>query len=128
MVTRVDKIGEKITKNISNMLQFIDSARYTASTSSNLVDNLLEALHRVKCKLQSNDKKCETNGIKYKFCNCFPEYTNLSCNKSYRRKFDEKLKEKYFDTHRFSENYNNKLNLLYSMEQLYLRSKIFIVM
>ena len=57
MVTRVDKIGEKITKNISNILQFIDSARYTASTFSNLVDNLSEALHRVKCKLQSDEKK-----------------------------------------------------------------------
>ena len=127
MVTRVDKIGEKITKNISNILQFIDSARYTASTFSNLVDNLSEALHRVKCKLQSDEKKCETNGIKYKFCDCFPEYTNLSCNKSCRRKFDEKLKEKYFDTHKFSEYHNNKLNLLYPMEQPYLRSKIFIV-
>ena len=72
-------------------------------------------------------KKCETNGIKYKFCDCFSEYTNLSCNKSCRRKFDEKLKEKYFDTHKFSEYHNNKLNLLYPIEQPYLRSKIFIV-
>ena len=36
-VTRIDKNGEEITKNISHILQFIDSARFTASSLSNLV-------------------------------------------------------------------------------------------
>ena len=36
-VTRIDKNGEEITKNISHILQFIDSARFMASSLSNLV-------------------------------------------------------------------------------------------
>ena len=77
-----------------------------ASSSSNLFNNLYEVLHRIKCKLEHDDKKCETCGIKYKYCDCFLEYTNFKdnlieykiCNKSYRRKFDEKLKERFFNT------------------------------
>ena len=48
-------------------------------------------------------KKCETCGIKYKFCDYFLENTNfkdnlieykcLCCNKNYQHTFDEKLKE-----------------------------------
>ena len=41
-------------------------------------------------------KKCETCKIKYKYCNCFLEYTNLKddlyCNKNDQQKFDERLK------------------------------------
>ena len=37
-----------------------------ASTLSNLVNNLSKGLHRIKCKLGRDDKKCETCGIKYK--------------------------------------------------------------
>ena len=36
-VTRIDKNGEEITKNISYMLQFINSAKYITSLLSNLV-------------------------------------------------------------------------------------------
>ena len=67
-----------------------------ASSLLNLVNNLSEGLHGIKCKLEHDGKKCKTCGIKYKYCNCFLEYTNfkdglieykcLSCNKSYRRK------------------------------------------
>ena len=74
-----------------------------ASSLSNLANNLSEGLHRIKCKLGHADKKCETCGIKCKYCECFLEYTNfkddlieykcLSCNNSYQRKFNEKLKE-----------------------------------
>ena len=39
-VTRIDKNGEEITKNISYILQFIDSARFMASSLSNLVNDL----------------------------------------------------------------------------------------
>ena len=58
-VTRIDKNGEVITKNISYILQFLDSARSMASSLSNLVYNLSEGLHRIKLKLE-HDKKCET--------------------------------------------------------------------
>ena len=71
------KNGEEITKNMSYILQFIDSARFMASSLSNLVNNLSEGIHRIKCKFEHDDKKCETCGIKYKYCDCFLEYTNF---------------------------------------------------
>ena len=53
-------------------------------------------------------KECETQGIKYKYCDCFLEDTNfkddlteykfLSCNKICQQKFNEKLKESLFNT------------------------------
>ena len=52
----------------------------------------------IKYKYGHNDKKCETCGIKYKYCNGFLEYINvkdnlieykgLCCNKNYQQKFD----------------------------------------
>ena len=38
------------------MLQFIDSARFMVSSLSNLINNLSEGLHRIKCKLKHDDK------------------------------------------------------------------------
>ena len=56
-----------------------------------LINNLSEGRHRIKCKLGHNDKKCETCGIKFKYCNFFLKYANskdgliefkcLVCNK-----------------------------------------------
>ena len=73
-----------------------------ASLLSNLVNNLSEGIHRIKCKFGLDDKKYETCGIKYEYCNCVLEYTNfkddlieykcLNCNKSYQQRLDEKLK------------------------------------
>ena len=74
-VTRIDKNAEETTKNISYMLQFIDSARFMAGSLSNLVNNLSDGTQRIKCKFGHNDKKCETCGIEY--CDCFLEYTNF---------------------------------------------------
>ena len=95
--------GEKVTKNISYILQFTDSARFLASSLSNLVNKLFEKIIKIKRKYRNDDKKCETSGIKYKYCNCFLEYTNLkdnlieykclSCNKNYQQKFYQKLKK-----------------------------------
>ena len=49
---------EKILeKNISYILQFIDSARFMASSLSNPVNNLSERIHKIKCKYGQNDKK-----------------------------------------------------------------------
>ena len=47
-VRTINKNGEKITKNISYMLQFIDSARFMANPLSNLVSNPSEGVHRTK--------------------------------------------------------------------------------
>ena len=62
---------------------------------SNLVNNLAEGIHEIKCKYRHSDKKCETWWIKYKDCECFLEYTNLRdnlieynclcCNKNYQK-------------------------------------------
>ena len=49
-VTRIDKNGSKITKNISYILQFVDRARFMASSLSNLVNNFSEKIHKTKCK------------------------------------------------------------------------------
>ena len=42
-----------------------------ASSLSNLINNLSEGIHRIKCKFGHDDKKCKTYGIKYKYCDCF---------------------------------------------------------
>ena len=76
-VTRVDKNGEEITENISYRLQSIGSARFMAISSSDLVNNLSEGIHKIKCKYGHNDKKCETCGIIYKYCECFIENINF---------------------------------------------------
>ena len=44
-----------------------------ASSLSNLANNLTEETHKIKCKYGHDDKKCETCGIKYKYCDCFLE-------------------------------------------------------
>ena len=92
-----------------------------ASSLSNLVNNLSEELQRIKCKLGHDDKKYETCGIKYKYCDCFLEDTNfnddlleykcLVCNKNCQIKFDEKLKERIFNTYKIC-NYDNNMYIL----------------
>ena len=95
-VTRIDKNGEKIAKNISYILQFIDSARFIASSLSNLVNNPSEGIQIINVK---NVKLAELNisivtFLEYtNFKDDLIEYKWLSCNKSYQRKLDEKLKE-----------------------------------
>ena len=61
-------LGENTDK--IQFLQFIDSPRFMASSLSNLVNNLSEGIHKIKCKY-GHDKKCETCGIKYKYYDCF---------------------------------------------------------
>ena len=48
-----------------------------ASSLSNLVNNLSEGIHRVKCKFGHNNQNCENCGIKFKYCDCFFECTNF---------------------------------------------------
>ena len=56
-VIRIDKNGEEFTKNISYILQFIDSSRFMASPLPNPVNNLSEEIHKIKCKYEPNEKK-----------------------------------------------------------------------
>ena len=69
--------GEEVTKNISYVLQIIDSTRFMASSLSNPVNNLSEGIHRITCNYRHDDKKCETRGIKCKYCDYVLEYTNF---------------------------------------------------
>ena len=115
--TRIDKNREEI-KNMCYILPFIDSTRFMVSSLSNIVNNLSEGNHGIKCIRGHDDKKYDTFRIKYKYCDCFLEYTILKddlieykylcCNKNYQHKFDENLKERFFNTYKFSENDNNK--------------------
>ena len=55
-VTRIDKNGKEIKKNIPYVSQFIDSARSMTNSLLSLVNSLSEGLHRIKCKLEHNDR------------------------------------------------------------------------
>ena len=70
-----------------------------ASSLSNLVNNLSKGIHRIKCKQEHDDEK-------YKYCDNLIEDKCLCCNKLCQRKFDEMLKEQFFNTYKFS-NYGN---------------------
>ena len=72
------------------MLPFIDSTRYMANSLSNLVNKLSEGIHRIKCKFDTDDKKCQTCRFKHKCSNCFLKYKNFKAD--YRQKIDAKLK------------------------------------
>ena len=92
-----------------------------ASLLSNLVNNLSNGIHRIKCIFGHDDKKCETCRIKYKYCNCSLEHTNfkddlieykcLYFNKNYQHKFGKRLKERFFSTYKFLNHDNNKFIL-----------------
>ena len=55
-VSKIDKNGEEVTRNISCKLQFINSARVMTSLLSNLVNNLSEEINKIKCKFGHDDK------------------------------------------------------------------------
>ena len=48
-----------------------------ANSLSNLVNNLAEETHRIKCKYGHDGKKCETFGNNYKDCECCFECTRF---------------------------------------------------
>ena len=63
-VTRINKNGEEMTKNITCRLQFIDSASF--------INNIYEGIHKIKCKLNKLDfTKCEIFRIKHQNGDCF---------------------------------------------------------
>ena len=72
---------------ISFEINITDSARFMVSSLSNLVDNLADGTHKIKCT----------------DCDCFLEYESvkdnlirykcLSCNKRYSDKMDRELKK-----------------------------------
>ena len=112
---------KKPQKNIPCKLQIIRSARFMAISLSNLVDNLIEEIYKIKCKYGHDYKKCETCEIKFKGCEWFFEYTNvkynlieckyLCCNNNYNNVW-WKLKEEIYQYKQFSNNDINKFILL----------------
>ena len=73
---------------------------------SNLVDNLTEGIHKIKCK----DWDCflEYESVKYTLI----KYKCLSCNKNYSNKIHEELKKRFNNTFKFPNNDINKFILL----------------
>ena len=76
-VARIEKNGEEIAKNISHILQFIESARFMTISLSYLVNNLFEGIHKINGKYGNNVRKYKTCKTGYKYCDCFLEYTNF---------------------------------------------------
>ena len=50
-VTNIDKDSNKSVVAISYKIKFIDSARFIASSLSNLVDNLAEGINKISLKI-----------------------------------------------------------------------------
>ena len=120
------------------------------SSLSNLVDNLSEEIHKIKCLYGHDNKKCETCGTKYRdFEGCL-EYTNAKdnlilhkcCSKNYQKKFQQNLKERFANTYNFFTRDINKFILFLpkgvypydymddwenSVKYHYLKKKIFVV-
>ena len=105
-VTKIDKDGNESVLTVSYKIKFIDSARFMAISLSNLVDNLTEEIHKIKCK----------------DCDCFLEYESvkknlIKCkclffNKDCLNKIDEELKKRFKNTFKFSNNSIKKFILL----------------
>ena len=49
-VTKIDKDGNESVATMSFKIKSIDSARFIATSLSNLVDNLTEGILKIKCK------------------------------------------------------------------------------
>ena len=86
-VTKIDKDVNESVVIIYYKVKILQRARFIASSWTNLVDNLIEGICKIKCK----DYDCfleyesvKDNSIKYKW---------LSCDKGYSNKIDEELKK-----------------------------------
>ena len=93
-----------------------------ASSLLDLANNLSERIHRIKYIFEYYDKKLGKCEIKYKHCNGFLEYSNfqddlikykcLVCKKNCQKMFNKRLKERFFNTYKFSNHDNNEFILL----------------
>ena len=105
-ITSTDKGDNESVVTIFYKIKFIDSARFMASSLSNLVDNLVEGIHKIKRR----DCDCfvEYESVKYDLIKC----KCLSCNKDYLSKLYEKLKKRFKNTFKFSNIDMNEFILL----------------
>ena len=96
-VTHIDKDGNESVVIICFKIKFTDNAKLMASSLSNLI----EGIRKVECKHCDSFLEYESakdNLIKYK---C------LSSNKYYLNKLDEKIKKRFQNTFKFSDNDKN---------------------
>ena len=77
-------------------MKFIDSVRFMSTSLSNLVDNLTEIIHKIKCK--NCNYFFEYESVRDNFM----KYKCLSCNKDYSNKIDEESKKRFKNTFKFS--------------------------
>ena len=96
-VTNIDKYGNESVVIISYKMKFIDSARFMATSLSNLVDNLIDGIQKIKWK-------CEGQFDKIKKC--------VSWNKNHSNKIDEELENRFNNTLKLFNNDINKFILL----------------
>ena len=88
-IKKIDKDGNEVVVNISYKTKSIDSAKFMASSLSNLIDHLAEGIHKIKGK--ECDSFLEYENVKEDLI----EYKYLSCNKDYSalmKKFLKKLR------------------------------------
>ena len=86
-----------------------------ACSLSDLINNLGERIHIIKCEYGYDNEKCETCGIKYKNCECSLQYAKLKDNLiKYKisKKFHKTLKKRCFNTYTFSNHDINEFVLL----------------
>ena len=63
-LTEIDKDGNESVVTISSKIKFIDSKRFMASSVSNIVNNLAEVIHKIKCKYVILTESIKDNLIK----------------------------------------------------------------
>ena len=73
--------GEETTKNISYVLQFIDSARFKASSLSNLVNNFSEGIRRIKYKYEHAEKNVKTMELNISIAAVFSNMQSLKLSR-----------------------------------------------
>ena len=69
----------------------------------NFINNLSEGINRIKCKFRHGDKNVKYVELDISIATVFykdmsKEYKRFCCNKNYKHKFDEKWKERFFNT------------------------------
>ena len=83
--------------------------QFMASSLSNLVNNLAEKIHKIKCKY-GDDNKCEKCGIKYKDCKLkirlniklkLISFIYLCWDETFQKVFYEDLKKRFANTYNF---------------------------
>ena len=115
------KLSKNFKKYILPITIYWQYTIYGKVIIKSLVNNISEGIHRIKCKLGHNDKKCETCWIKYKYSNCFLkckifkdnliEYNCSCCKKIVCTSLMKNLRNNFFNTFNFSD-IDNKLILL----------------